>query len=138
MHSQKNKYWNKLIFSKSDHGTSIWKPWRSVWTTHLAPYYHAYIYYGNSQIHFTVSSIPDIQTSITRITTGFLSLKDNVDALYEYMWEPASHAVNTPIVLPDEPRTILGHVKQDMKLNPRLKLLQDPDKISGLTILWCE
>ena len=47
---------------------------------------------------------------------------ENVNDLYWYMRVLANHLVH-PIIVPlDELRTILAHVKQNMKLNPRLKL----------------
>ena len=40
----------------------------------------------------------------------------------------ASHLVIPPIVPLDELRTILFNIIQDMKVNPRLELPEDPDK----------
>ena len=69
-----------------------------------------------------------MHTSFTRLTTALLSKKDNVNGLYEYIRALASLSVNLVIVPPDEFRTILAHVKQDMKVKPRLELMRDPEK----------
>ena len=47
-----------------------------------------------SQICFTIAAIRNIHRGITIFTTGLISLKKNVDALYEYMRVSASHFVS--------------------------------------------
>ena len=82
-----------------------------------------------SHLWFTVTMLTDIHTSITRLTTGLISLKENIDAFYEYMRVLASHLVN--LVPPDKLCIILVNVKWDMKAKLRLELPDDPD-----TNLW--
>ena len=67
-----------------------------------------------------------ICTDITRLTTGLICLKDNVDALYYCLRVLASHLINPLIIPPDELGNILIQVKQDMKTNPRSGLLDNP------------
>ena len=79
------------------------------------------------QLCSTIAIITDNQTG-TRLLTGLLSLKENVNALYKYMGVLASHLVNPLIVPLAELKTTLVHVKQDMKASQRLKVLEDPGK----------
>ena len=72
----------------------------------------------------------------TRLTMGLFGLKENVNTgLYRYMRVLASHLVNPVIVAMDNLKTNLVLVKMDTKSNPRLELLEEPDKITDLSIL---
>ena len=57
-----------------------------------------------------------------------ISLKENVESVYEYMRVLASHQVNPLVVPPEELRKVLVKVKDDMCTNPRLELPEDPNK----------
>ena len=132
MNSQeKNKYWNELI-------SCILKCFQYLCTMTFCVNLKAcsslstkciYIPLETvSQLHFTVATIADICTGIPKCTTGLLNLKENVDALQEYMRLLASHLGN-PLTVPlDELRAIPAHVKQEMKVNVRQELLEDPNK----------
>ena len=76
-----------------------------------------------------------IYTGIIRLTTGLIILKENVYALYESMGILASHLVSPLVILPDELH-ILGKVKQDMKTDLRLELLDNLYK-KHLCLLFC-
>ena len=65
---------------------------------------------------------------IITLTSDTLSLKENEDALFEYLKMLASHTVNPFIVLPVDLNSILVKGKHDMRTNPRLELPDDPDR----------
>ena len=50
-----------------------------------------------------------------------------MDAPYKYLLVLASHEVNPLIVLPVDLFNILLKVKHEMRRNPQLELLDDPD-----------
>ena len=45
-------------------------------------------------LHFTVAIIVDVHTNKTQLMTGLHSLREIVNALYEYMGVLANHSVN--------------------------------------------
>ena len=60
-----------------------------------------------SCLHFTVAVIVDMHTFISMLPPLFISLKENVNALYDYMRAFASILINPCIVHPGEPQNIL-------------------------------
>ena len=48
-------------------------------------------------------------------------------SLYEYMRVLSSKQVNPLIIPPDALRGVLAQIKEDMKMNPRLQLGEDPN-----------
>ena len=78
-------------------------------------------------LKYTVTVLADVCIDVTHLTSGILSLKENVDALYEYLRILASHKVNPLMVPPVDLFNILVKVKHDMKTNPRHELLDDPN-----------
>ena len=56
-----------------------------------------------------------------------MNLEQNVNAIYEYMRVLSSRQINPLIIPPDSLRTVLTRVKDNMKRNPRLRLLEDPN-----------
>ena len=56
-----------------------------------------------------------------------MSLEQNVNAIYEYMRVLSSRQVKPLVIPPDSLRKVLARVKEDMKRNPRLRLLEDPN-----------
>ena len=54
---------------------------------------------ASGHLNCMVAVITDTHAGITRLTTGLISLQENVDTLYEYMTIFASHLVN-PVIIP--------------------------------------
>ena len=52
-----------------------------------------------SNLRYTVAVLTDVCTGVTHLTSGILSLKKNIDALYEYLRMLASHKMN-PLFVP--------------------------------------
>ena len=55
-----------------------------------------------SRLCFTIAILTNIYTDTRRLTTGSISLIENVDTLYGYMGFLASHLVNPFIVPPND------------------------------------
>ena len=81
-----------------------------------------------NRVQYSITILNDIRTGIGRLTSGLLSLKENVESLYEYMRVLASQQVNPLILPPMALRNVLVTVKKEMAKNPRLALPEDPDK----------
>ena len=78
-------------------------------------------------IKYTVAIVNDIRIELAKLTLGVMNLEQNLNAIYEYMRVLSSRQVN-PLIIPlDSLRKVLTRVKDDMKRNPRLKLLEDPN-----------
>ena len=54
-----------------------------------------------SHLRYTVSILTASWTATTHLTVAMISLKENVDSVYEYMHVLTSHQVN-PLVIPPE------------------------------------
>ena len=72
-------------------------------------------------IRYTVAIITDVRIILAKLTLGVMGLQQNVEAIYEYLRVLASKQVN-PLLIPP-----LAHIKDDMKRNPRLQQLEDPN-----------
>ena len=81
-----------------------------------------------SHLRYTVSILMDSQTATTHLTVAMISLKENVESVYEYMCVLASHQVNPLVLPPEELQKVLVKVKDDMHTNPCLELPEDPNK----------
>ena len=79
--------------------------------------------------HIHVSDmLMEMITAVNRLLAGLISIRDNVDKIYEYMRVMSTHKVH-PALLPPEPlRNLLRHIKEKMRENPRLELPYDPDE----------
>ena len=64
----------------------------------------------------------DVKNAIIRLTTGLMTLQNNMKTIYEYMRVMSSHLVNPMILPPHALREILGQIEEKMKQNPRLEL----------------
>ena len=53
-------------------------------------------------LYYMTTLLTDIHTTLTRLTSGFFSLKEGVELFYDYMWVLAYHEVNPLIVPPLE------------------------------------
>ena len=59
-----------------------------------------------NHLHFSVAILTVMCTGVTCRTTGVISLKENVDALHEYMKILASHLANLLTIPPDDPKNV--------------------------------
>ena len=78
-------------------------------------------------LRYTVVVITDIRIILSKLTLGVMGLQQNVKAIYEYLRVLSSKQVNPLLIPPDALREVLAHIKDDMKRNPRLQLLEDPN-----------
>ena len=78
-------------------------------------------------IKFTVAALTDMRMTLAQLSLGLMSLQENVNAIYEYMRVLSTRRVNPLIIPPDSLRMVLAQAKEDMKRNPRLTLLEDPN-----------
>ena len=69
----------------------------------------------------------DLGTTTNRLMIGLISIKNNVEKIYEYMRVMATHTVHPALIPPPALRDLLVHVKEKMKENPRLELPYDPE-----------
>ena len=67
-----------------------------------------------SYLRYPVVVLADVHTGVTWLTSGILSLKWNVNALYEYLHVIASHKMNSLIVLLVDLSNILVNIKHDI------------------------
>ena len=78
-------------------------------------------------VKYLVAIINDIRIILAKLTLGVMNLKQNVNAIHEYLRVLSSRQVNPLIIPPDSQRKVLVQVKKDMKRNPRLQLPEDPN-----------
>ena len=78
-------------------------------------------------LRYTVTVITDVRIILSKLTLGVMGLQQNVKAIYEYLRVLSSKQVNPLLIPPDALRGVLAHIKDDMKRNPRLQLLEDPN-----------
>ena len=78
-------------------------------------------------IKYTVAIVNDIRIELAKLTLGVMNLEQNVNAIYKYMRVLSARHVNPLVIPPDSLRKVLTRVKDDMKRNPRLRLLEDPN-----------
>ena len=65
---------------------------------------------------------------------GLICLKENADALYDYIRILVNHLITPLIFPPDDLRRILVSVKHDMRTIPKSELLDDQNKKKYLGI----
>ena len=70
--------------------------------------------------------IDHMQLRINRIYTAVYALKEDIDALYEYMRVLSTQQLNPLIIPPDMLRYVLEQVKDGIRSNARLMLSEDP------------
>ena len=81
----------------------------------------------NFHIHIS-GMLQDMGTAVNRLLAGLISIRNNVDKIYEYMRVMATHKMHPALLPPDPLRELLRHIKDKMRENPRLELPYDPDK----------
>ena len=69
-------------------------------------------------IKFTVAILTDMKMTLAQLSLGFMSLQENVNAIYEYMRVLSTRRVNPLIIPPDSLQLVLAQAKEDMKRNP--------------------
>ena len=79
-------------------------------------------------VKFSVAIITDARSAVSRLMLGLITLRQNVDGVYEFMRVLATYRVNSVMISPYSLRHLLEQVKEDMKRNPRLRLPEDPDE----------
>ena len=77
-------------------------------------------------IKFTIAIITDARSAVSRMMLGLITLRQNVNAVYEFMRVLATYKVNSVMIPPYSLRLLLEKVKEDMKRNPRLRLPENP------------
>ena len=79
-----------------------------------------------SYFRYESNLIDHMQLRINRIYTAVYALKEDIDALYEYMRVLTTQQLNPLIIPPDILRYVLEQVKDDIRSNARLMLSEDP------------
>ena len=69
-----------------------------------------------------------MQMHINHIYTAIYALKEDIDALYEYMRVLSTQQLNPLIILPDILRQVLDQVKDRIWSNVQLALSEDPSQ----------
>ena len=81
-----------------------------------------------SYFRYETNLIDHIQLRINHIYTAVYALKEDIDALYEYMRVLSTQQLNPLIISPDMLRYILEQVKDGIQSNARLMFSEDPTK----------
>ena len=79
-------------------------------------------------VKYSIAIVTDARSSVSRMMMGLITLRQNVDAVYEFMRVLAVYRINSVMIPPHSLRLLLNKVKEDMKRNPRLRLPEDPTK----------
>ena len=79
-----------------------------------------------SYFRYENNLIDNMQMRINHIYTAIYALKEDIDALYEYMRVLSTQQLNPLIMPPDIFRQVLDQVKDGIHLNARLSLSEDP------------
>ena len=85
-----------------------------------------------SYMKYEIDLLDQMQNRLNCVYSSIHGLRFYTDSLYEFMRALASEQLNPMIIPPDILRNILQKVQDDIKTNARLKLLDDPVKISGV------
>ena len=79
--------------------------------------------------HIHVSNLlQDITSAVNRLLIGFISIRNNVEKIYEYMRVMSTHKVHPALIPPQPLRDLLVYVRDKMRENPKLELPYDPDE----------
>ena len=81
-----------------------------------------------SYFRYENNLIDNMQMRINCIYTAIYALKEDIDALYEYMRVLSTQQLNPLIMPPDIIRKVLDQVKDGIHSNARLTLSEDPSK----------
>ena len=72
--------------------------------------------------------LQEMGTAVHRLLAGLISIRNNVDKIYDYMRVMSTNKVHPALLPPDPLRELLRHIKEKMRENPRLELPYNPDK----------
>ena len=78
-------------------------------------------------IKYIVAIVNDIRIELAKLTLGVMNLEQNVNVIYKYIRVLSAKQVDPLVIPPDSLRKVLTRVKDDMKRNFRLRLLEDPN-----------
>ena len=81
-----------------------------------------------SYFRYKNNLIDNMQMHINHIYTAIYALKEDIDALYEYMQVLSTQQLNPLIIPPDILRQVLDQVKDGIRSNARLALNEDPSQ----------
>ena len=81
-----------------------------------------------SYFQYENNLIDKMQMHINRIYTAIYALKEDIDALYEYMRVLSTQQLNPLIMPPDILCQVLDQVKDGIRSNARLSLSEDPSQ----------
>ena len=79
-----------------------------------------------SYFSYETNLIDHMQLCINRIYTAVYVLKEDIDALYEYMRVLSTQQLNPLIIPPDMLRYVLEQIKDGIRSNAQLMLSEDP------------
>ena len=63
-------------------------------------------------IKFTVAALTDMRMTLAQLSSGLMSLQENVNAIYEYMRVLSTRRVNPLIVQPDSLQMVLARLRK--------------------------
>ena len=82
--------------------------------------------YEFEQFRYGVYVVHAARTAMSRLTTGLMTIENNIETIYEYMRVLSTHLVNPMIIPPQALRDIIQQIEEKMKQNPRLELPYNP------------
>ena len=77
-------------------------------------------------LRYTTAFMTDSRIILSRLMIGIMTLKENVETIYEYMRVLATRSVNPLLMPPNNLRAALQKIQEDIRPNPRLLLPEDP------------
>ena len=80
---------------------------------------------SNFQV-YTSYHVTIAQTILSRLQTGTVSIENNIDKIFEYLWIMSSHKATSAVIPPVALRRLLLKIETRMHTNPRLRLPYDP------------
>ena len=80
---------------------------------------------SNFQV-YTSHHVSIVQTILSRLQTGTVSIENNIDKIFEYLRIMSSHKATSAVIPPVALRKLLVKIENRMRSNPRLKLPYDP------------
>ena len=80
---------------------------------------------SNFQI-YTSYHVSIAQTILSHLQTGTVSIENNIDKIFEYLWIMTNHRATSAAIPPVALRRLLLRIEDCMHTNPRLRLPYDP------------
>ena len=66
--------------------------------------------------------LQEMSTAVHRLLAGLISIRNNVDKIYDYMRVMATQKVHPALLPPDPLRDLLRHVKGKMREKPKVRI----------------